>query len=117
MYIGIILERGLYYLVWEIVDNFVDEVLVGYCDKIEVKIFLENIIEVMDNGRGILIDIYFKYGKLVMEIVLIILYVGGKFENDNYKVLGGLYGVGVFVVNVFFEWFEVEVRKNGVVYY
>ena len=117
MYIGTTSERGLHHLVWEIVDNSVDEALAGYCDKIEVNILPDNIIEVIDNGRGMPTDIHPKYGKSALEIVLTVLHAGGKFENDNYKVSGGLHGVGVSVVNALSEWTEVEVRKGGNVYY
>ena len=117
MYIGTTSERGLHHLVWEIVDNSVDEALAGYCNKIDVKILPDNIIEVVDNGRGIPTDIHPKYGKSALEIVLTILHAGGKFENDNYKVSGGLHGVGVSVVNALSDWLEVEVRKERNVYY
>lgn len=117
MYIGSTSERGLHHLVWEIIDNSVDEALAGYCDKILVNLLPENIIEIIDNGRGIPVGIHPKYGKSALEVVLTVLHAGGKFENDNYKVSGGLHGVGASVVNALSEWIEVEVRRDEKLYY
>lgn len=113
MYIGDVGVCGLYYLVYEVVDNFIDEVMVGYCDIIDVWINEDNLIIVKDNGWGILVDMYKKEGVFVFEVVMIKIGVGGKFDKDFYKVLGGLYGVGVFVVNVLFGSFKVIVYCDG----
>lgn len=116
MYIGDVGVKGFYYLVYEVVDNFIDEVFVGYCDIIEVLIYEDNFIIVVDNGCGILIGINKKEGKLVFEIVMMVFYVGGKFDKDIYKVFGGFYGVGVFCVNVLFIYMCIEVYCEGKVF-
>ena len=113
MYIGSTSSSGLHHLVYEIVDNAIDEALAGYCDRIEVTIGDGDIITVTDNGRGIPVDIQAQTGKPALEVVFTILHAGGKFGGGGYKVSGGLHGVGASVVNALSEWLTVQVHKNG----
>ncbi|MBN1861352.1 MAG: DNA topoisomerase IV subunit B, partial [Candidatus Thermoplasmatota archaeon] len=113
MYIGSTDVRGLHHLIYEVVDNSIDEALAGYCTNVKVTIHKNGAVSVADNGRGIPIDIHEKYKKPGVELVLTTLYSGGKFDGQAYKVSGGLHGVGVSCVNALSKWLEVKVRRNG----
>ena len=116
MYIGSTSESGLHHLVYEIVDNSIDEALAGYCSEITVSINEGDTITVTDNGRGIPVDIQPQTGLPALEVVFTVLHAGGKFGGGGYKVSGGLHGVGASVVNALSEWLEVQVHKNGDIY-